>query len=131
MLPGYGAWPSVAEGLPPPRIDVYWGTPLGEFLTVLFSRLVVTSTQVELQLSRYSGLTDTRSKRLGLAGFAAKAMNQTLKQAVDRWRADVVTGQTRQPTLRARQVWTKAFDKGGKIIALHLYTSYIHAKMKG
>ena len=49
----------------PNRTDVYFGTPLGRFLTVLFTRLVVTSTPVELQFSNLTRLTDNRSKRLG------------------------------------------------------------------
>ena len=43
-----------------PTFAQYWGTPLAEFLRVVFTRLVVTSTQVELQFSRYTVLTDTK-----------------------------------------------------------------------
>ena len=32
----------------PRSIDAFWGTPLRTYLTVLFTRLVMTSTQVEL-----------------------------------------------------------------------------------
>ena len=53
----------------PSRIDVYTGSALASFLTALFERLVVTSTQVELQLSGYSHITDNRQKRLGLFGL--------------------------------------------------------------
>ena len=63
------------------------GTKLATFLTVLFLRLVVTSTQVELQFSKYSQLTNTNDKRLGLAGLASRAVNNMFKQQVGRWRA--------------------------------------------
>ena len=114
----------------PNSVEMYCGTPLGEFLTVLFTRLVVTSTQVELQFSRYAGLTDTRSKRLGLAGLAAKAMNQTYKQIVESSRADVLTGQVRQPTSRARPVCTKKQNKGVNTSAFDLYKSAIKEKTR-
>ena len=94
---------------------------------------MVTSTQVELQFSRYSLLTDTRSKRLGLAGLAAKAMNQSFKQAVDRWRAFVLAaqgqGQVRK-SYRSRPEWTKTRNKGANTSALDLYKSDLSAKMK-
>ena len=91
----------------PSLIETFWGTALGRFLTVLFTRLVVTSTQVELVFSRFSVLTHTRCKRLGLAGLAAKAINQSFKEIVERWRADVLAGLARESNYRSRPVWTK------------------------
>ena len=114
----------------PSRFDQYLGTPLGQFLTTVFTRLAVTSTQVELQFSRLTVLTDTRNKRLGLAGLAAKSMNYGFKQLVDRWRADVLAGQVRVATSRARPVWTKSRNKGAKVAAFDLYKSDTHIKMK-
>lgn len=110
VLPGPWPWPSAAEGFPV-DIAVYWGTELEAFLKVLFMRLVVTPTQVELQFSCYSVLTDTRSKRLGLPGLAAKAMHQASNAAVAKWRAHALAGQVRQPNFRARPVWTKAHNE--------------------
>ena len=89
----------------PPSIDIYCGTPLARFIIAVFTRLVVTSTQVELQFSRYSGLTDTRSKRLGLAGFAAKAMNVAFKEIVERWRNQNCL--VRKPSFRSHPDWVQ------------------------
>ena len=105
----------------PPNIDVYWGTALGQFLKEFFLRAVVTSTQVELQFSSYAGLTDTRNKRLGLAGLAAKAMNQSYKRVVERWRAAVQAGRVRRQTsFRSRPSWTKTVSKGQNTSAFDL-----------
>ena len=85
-------------------IDAYWGTPLADFLTTVFARVVVTSTQVELQFSLYTGLADTRNKRLGLSGLAAKAMNNGFAEIVEDWREDENMGRVKQSTGRARPV---------------------------
>ena len=103
---------------------------MGEFLKALFIRLVLTSTQVELQFSRFSVITYTRSKRLGLAGLAAKAMNQSFKALVDRWRADVLRGLVRRSNNRARPAWVKSRSKGAGTSAFDLYKSDVHAEMR-
>ena len=86
-------------------MDIYWGTPLGHFVKALFERLVVTSTQVELVFSLLTKLTNTETKRLGLAGLAAKATNHDFSEIVDRWRARV-PGRARA-SFKKRPVWAK------------------------
>ena len=114
----------------PSRIDVYDGTPLAScFLKTLFQRLVVTSTQVELQFSSMTGLTNTRNKRLGLAGLAAKAMNAAYNQQVVRWR-EFMTKRVKADTARARPVWTKTRNKGAKTGAFDLYKKEVSVRMK-
>ena len=98
----------------PSTIEQYWDTPLASFLTTLFSRLVMTSTQVELQFSKHSILTDTRSKRLGLGGLAAKTMNQCFKAWVHRWRDSVLSDQVPANTSRSRPAWTKTQNEGAR-----------------
>ena len=118
----------------PSTIEAYWGTPLGDFLKLVYTRLVVTSTQVELQFSRHTHLTDTRTKRLGLGGLAAKAMNSTFGAMVHAWRAlqllanpSPISGMS----YRARPVWTKSnsMSDGSKLTGLHLYQRHVYAQM--
>ena len=104
--------------------------PLSAFLTTLFGRLVVTSTQVELQFSKHTALTDTRSKRLGLGGLAAKAMNHCFKAWVQRWRDSVLSDQVPANTSRSRPAWTKTENEGSRKQGLHVYKERIHAQMK-
>ena len=118
----------------PSTIEAYWGTPLGDFLKLVYTRLVVTSTQVELQFSRHTHLTDTRTKRLGLGGLAAKAMNSTFGAMVHAWRVvqllanpSPISGMS----YRARPVWTKSnsIADGSKITGLHLYQRHVYEQM--
>ena len=67
--------------------DYLPGTKLEEFLRALFELLVATSTQVELQFSKYSALTETRSKKISLKGLASRAMNHGYSGLVNLWRA--------------------------------------------
>ena len=70
----------------PSDISIYVDTALSEFLTTVFTRLVMTSTQVEHQFAKLSQLTNQPHGRLGLSALCAKAMNLTFKAWVERWR---------------------------------------------
>ena len=49
----------------PSDVSVYVDTALSEFLTTVFTRLVMTSTQVELQFSKLSAITNHPHSRIG------------------------------------------------------------------
>ena len=63
----------------PSDISVYVDTALSEFLTTVFTRLVMTSTQVELQFSKLAAITNKPNGRLRLSGLCGKAMNVTFQ----------------------------------------------------
>ena len=88
----------------PDITDYVDDTKLAQFLRSLFEVLVPTSTQVELQFSKLSALTHTRSKRVSLSGLSAKSMNHTLKANVARWR---LQHELTRATSRKRPQWTK------------------------
>ena len=112
-----------------PRKEQYFGTPLEEFLITLFMRLVMTSTQVELQFSKYTALTDTKTKRLGLHGLAGKAMSLGFTKLVKQWREDQLSGEIQIHNFCSRPAWAKP-GRGSKTSALHIYTSDHHKIMK-
>ena len=87
----------------------------------------MTSTQVELQFSHFTHLTDTRSKRLGLSGLCAKAMNQAFKAWVERWRTEQRMGHKPSGTHRARPAWVKRNEKTKG--AFDLYKTDVKTKM--
>ena len=91
----------------PSDTSVYEDLALSEFLTILFTRLVMTSTQVELQFSRLSSLTNLPHKRLGLPCLAGKAMSVTFKAWVERWRATQRADLQRGKGNRERPKWVK------------------------
>ena len=98
----------------PADANFYLGTPLAEFLTAVFTRLVVTSTQVELLFSKYTALTDTREKRLGYPGLCAQAMNQSTTTMTNRWRTAERMGQKLVPVNGGRPVWVNKLRKKRK-----------------
>ena len=112
----------------PPDPDIYiQDMPLSVFLATLFTRLVMTSTQVELQFSRMTGITNTRRKRLGLPGLAAKCMNVAFSAWVERWRTQKRGGKERRGMLRARPTWVRSKENGSR--SFDLYKKDVHAKM--
>ena len=104
------------------NIDDFFDSVLGDFLVTLFERVVVTSTQVELQFSRLSIWSNGggRGPRLGLPGLAAKAATTTFDAAVRRWRRSFSGGCGATNNL-ARPAWTKRVNAGNRMSALHVY----------
>ena len=87
----------------------------------------MTSTQVELQFSGFTHLTDTRNKRLGLKRLAAKAMNQAFTAWVQRWRTEQRMGYEQSGMHRGRPVWVQ--PNKTKKGAFDLYKADVHASM--
>ena len=100
--------------------DDYFGTVLGDFLKTFFERVVVTSTQVELQFARLSIWTagGGRGPRLGLPSIAARATTTEFENSVKRWRESLQCPPSRGNT---RPEWTKHITPGSKKNYLHLY----------
>lgn len=105
-------------------IEDYFDTVLGEFLLAFFQRVVVTSTQVELQFAKLSLWTNGRGgsgARMGLPTLAARAKNTAYKNAVNQWRRSL-PGFGLSSNNLSRPNWTKSVNKGGKTSYLHLYS---------
>ena len=114
----------------PSQVDAYVGTPLGDFLKTLFERVVVTSTQVELQFSKLTALTDTRNKRTVLAGLAAKLINVEFERMVERWRDEVTTGRAHaKHKFRSRPSWTKTRNKHSHTSVFDLFKGDLNRKI--
>ena len=94
---------------------------LDSFLTALFERVVVTSTQVELMfpsLTRWSLASD---KGTGLPTLSAKATINQFAQAAERWR-NTLTEQKREAKAGAsRPAWMFPVRKGSRTNHLHLF----------
>ena len=114
-----------------PSISDYFGTVLGEFLRVLFERVVVASTQVELQFAKLSLWTNgCGGSRMGLPYLAARAKTTAFKNAVEQWRR-ALPGSQNATNNRSRPEWTKPINKGAKTTYLHLYVSDLLAQTEG
>ena len=107
-------------------VKLYDGTRLADFLHTVFSRQVLTSTQVELQFAALTAWTHTRNKRLGLHGLAARSMNKTFTDFVRVWRE--AAGQRKKADYRRRPSWTKLRKERSKT-ALDLYCSHTAQEM--
>ena len=114
-----------------PCIDNYFDTVLEEFLRTLFERVVVTSTQVELQFSKLTLWTMGRGsgRTMGLPCLAARAKNTSYKNAVEQWRR-ALPGFERKNNL-CRPDWTKCENTGSRTSYLHLYSRDLLAEMEG
>lgn len=113
-----------------PTLEDYFDTVLAEFLRVLFERVVVTSTQVELQFAKLTLWTNGRGNRpgLGLPSLAARAKNTAYKNAVERWRRALPAIASASATNNlSRPDWTKCMNKGSKTSHLHLYARDLRA----
>ena len=106
-----------------PSIEDYFHTVLEEFLRTLFERVVVTSTQVELQFATLSLWTNGRGNgpRMHLPCLAARAKNTSFKNAVELWRRALPRFDTRTDN-RSRPDWTRRENKGSRTSYLHLYS---------
>ena len=113
-----------------PFIDDYFDTALEEFLRVLFERVVVTSTQVELQFAKLSLWTNVSGgSRLGLPALGAKAKNTAYKNAVEQWRR-ALPGDSAATANLSRPEWTKSSTQGSRTSYLHLYVSDLLAEAR-
>ena len=104
-------------------IEDYFNTVLAEFLRTFFERVVVTSTQVELQFAKLSLWTNGRGghgARMGLPCLAARAKNTAFQNAVTQWRRTLPG--IEMSNNRGRPDWTKAANNGAKTSYLHLYS---------
>ena len=104
------------DGRDGPNIDEYFDTALGLFLKTLFERVVVTSTQVELQFAR---LTLWASKKFGLPAIASKAITTEFSNEVKRWRESF--GASSHQANNTRPDWTKNINPGSRTNHLHLF----------
>ena len=114
-----------------PNISDYFDTVLEEFLRVLFERVVVASTQVELQFAKLSLWTNgCGGSRMGLPYLAARAKTTAFKNAVEQWRR-ALPGFQNATDNRSRPEWTKTMNKGTKTNYLHLYMRDLLAQTEG
>ena len=98
-------------------IEDYVDSDLGDFLTTLFERVVVTSTQVEML---FSGLTKwTQAADQGLPTLAAKSVLNMFKQSVERWRRGI--GDVPRQNRRSRPAWMFTMPKGIRKDHLHIF----------
>ena len=102
-------------------VSDYFDSPLRDFLKTLFERVVVTSTQVELQFARMSLWTagGGRGPRICLPTLSSHAVIADFLKEVKHWRrelADYV-----KPDNRSRPAWTKATNAGARTSHLHLF----------
>ena len=113
-----------------PREEQYIDTKLAEFLHECFNRIVITSTQVELQFSTLTRLTDTHAKRLGLAGLAARQVNSEWTKGVNRWRADTLLESEQPPSHRCRPAWVKTLRRGASNRAFDLHKADVAKELR-
>ena len=108
-----------------PAVDQYIDTPLSDFIRECQLRAVVTSTQVELQFSKLTQITDTHAKRLSLAGVCSRQVNHEYKGQVDRWRRNTLLACEQQPSNRCRPAWVHTLRRGASLRAFDLFKSDI------
>ena len=100
---------------------------LDSFLTALFERVVVTSTQVELMFSSLTRWSLASDKGTGLPTLSAKATINQFAQAAERWR-NTSREQKREPKAGAcRPGWMFPVRKGSRTNHLHLFMDELNA----
>ena len=90
-----------------------------EFLEVVFTRLVATSTFVERRFASYGAWVARRSAGCRLATLAAKHVTSCLKEFVSSWKQRVQP--ERQANARSRPVWETSAQKGQRSTGLHVF----------
>ena len=103
------------------NLDDYFGSVLHDFLITLFERVVVTSTQVELQ---FASLTRWTMNHAGMPTIAAKYAIDTFAQMVGRWRTGNAISSA--PSNRCRPPWVYNTKKGVKTNHLHVFAEECH-----
>ena len=86
----------------------------------------MTSTQVELQFSSWTALTDTRAKRLGYPGLCAKTINANFAAWVDRWRNEQRIPRT---GVHLRRPYWVGLNRTPRQSGFDLHKSDVHAQM--
>ena len=107
------------------NIDDYLETVLCDFLTVLFERVVVTSTQVELIFAGLSKYTESLGGGGGMPTLSAKYKISAFAQAVNRWRSENPNQAARSNNWRAP--WMFPVARGARTNHLHILAKKTNA----
>ena len=101
----------------------YFDSTLRDFLKTLFERVVITSTQVEMQFAKMSLWTaaDGRGPRMCLPTLASQGVLADFVLEVDRWRRELADFEKSEH--RSRPAWTTQTNPGSR-------TNHIHVFMK-
>ena len=100
-----------------------------EFLHVIFTRLVATSTFVERRFASYGAWVARRASACRLATLAAKHVTSCMKDFVASWKQRVQP--EKGPDARSRPVWESSAAKGQRTTGLHLFTEEFRSKCAG